>query len=74
MGLFSSGGIGSTNTYANLSTEKNTRELAKALKQQAAATQDETARVQWCIDRILQLEAEMANLRAQLDGGSNPPT
>jgi HAMP domain-containing protein len=67
MGLFSSGGIGSANTYARLKTEKNTREIAKALQQQAAGAQNESARIQWCIDRIQHLEAEVARLRAELE-------
>lgn len=73
MGLFSSGGVGSVNTYARLKTEKNTRDISKALQQQSAAAQGETARIQWCIDRILQLELEVASLQAQLQGRSEPP-
>lgn len=72
MGLFSSGGIGSVNTYARLKTEKNTREIAKALEQQAVTANGESARVQWCIDRIMRLEAEVARLRAELDAREEP--
>jgi ubiquinone biosynthesis protein UbiJ len=74
MGLFSSGGIGSANTYARLKTEKNTREIAKALEQKAATADGESARVQWCIDRIMRLEAEVARLRADLDAREGPET
>jgi ubiquinone biosynthesis protein UbiJ len=74
VGLFSSGGVTSANTYARLKTEKNTREIAKALQQQAAGVQGESARIQWCIDRILHLESEVARLRAELDGRAQPPS
>lgn len=72
MGLFSSGGIGSANTYARLATEKNTREIAKALKNQATSAQNDSARVQWCIDRIQELNAEVMRLRAEVDRLSQP--
>lgn len=73
MGLFSSGGLGSANTYARLATEKNTREIAKTLKAQAATAQNDSGRVQWCIDRILELDAEVRRLRAEVERLSPPP-
>lgn len=73
MGLFSSGGIGSANTYARLATERNTREIAKTLKDQAAIAQNDSARVEWCIDRIQELDAEVRRLRAEVDRLSHPP-
>lgn len=72
MGLFSSGGMGSANTYARLKTEKNTRQIAQAMQQQTAVSQGEAARIQWCIDRIVHLEGEVARLRAELDRRSDP--
>ena len=74
MGLFSSGGIGSANTYARLATEKNTRDIAKTLKEQAASAQNDAARVQWCIDRIEELNAEVTRLRREVDRLSQPPS
>jgi hypothetical protein len=68
VGLFSSGGVGSANTYARLSTEKNTRKIAKALEEQAANAQDDAARLDWCVDRIIRLEADVARLEAELRG------
>jgi ubiquinone biosynthesis protein UbiJ len=74
VGLFSSGGVGSANTYARLKTEKNTREIAQAMQQQQLAdSQGESARIQWCIDAIRRLEAEVARLRAELEGRTHPP-
>lgn len=73
MGLFSSGGVSSANTYARLATEKNTREIVKTLKNQAATAQSDSARVQWCIDRIQELDAEVRRLRAEVDRLSGPP-
>ena len=73
MGLFSSGGVSSANTYARLKTEKNTREIARAMQQQSADAQGESARVQWCIDAIVRLEAEVAQLRADLEERAHPP-
>lgn len=70
MGLFGSGGMGSVNTYARLKTEKNTRGIARALQQQAAGAESESARIQWCVERIQHLEAEVARLRAELEGGA----
>lgn len=73
MGLFSSGGLTSANTAARLQTERNTRAIAKSLQQQAApVAHSESARVQWCIDRIQHLEAEVARLRAELDDRPQP--
>lgn len=74
MGLFSSGGIGSANTYARLATEKNTREIAQTLKDQATTAQNDAARVQWCIDRIQDLDAEVTRLRAEVNRLSQPPS
>ena len=68
MGLFSSGGVGSANTYARLQTEKNTRKIAKALEEQSANAQDDAARLDWCVDRIIRLEADVARLEAELRG------
>jgi len=62
MGLFSSGGIGSVNTHANLETAKHLRKISKTLAQQ----QDEAARIQWCIDRILHLDARVQQLETEL--------
>jgi ubiquinone biosynthesis protein UbiJ len=67
VGLFSSGGAGSANTYARLQAERNTRKVADAMQQQAAGLQGESARIQWCIDRIQQLELEVARLRAEVE-------
>lgn len=72
MGLFSSGGGGSANTYARLQTERNTRKVADAMQQQAAGLQGESARIQWCIDRIQQLELEVARLRAEVERRIEP--
>ena len=72
MGLFSSGGISSANTYARLQTEKNTRKMSETLQEQADAAQGEAARIQWCIDRIVELEAEVARLRRDLDARQDP--
>lgn len=74
MGLFSSGGISSANTYARLATEKNTREIAKTLKDQATTAQNDAARVQWCIDRIHELNAEVTRLRTEVNRLSQPPS
>lgn len=75
MGLFSSGGMGSANTFARLKTEKNTRDIANVLKQQsAAAPKEDAARIQWCIDRIVHLEAEVARLRVELETRALPPS
>lgn len=72
MGLFSSGGAGSANTYARLKTEKNTRQMAQAMQLQAEAAQGDSARIQWCIDRIVHLEAEVARLRGELERQAKP--
>lgn len=91
MGLFSSGGLGSVNTAARLQTEKNTRDMAKAMRAQAQAQQEqarhaqaqavaassESARVQWCIDRIQHLEAELEKMRtllAERDASGDSPS